>query len=67
MQESHYTTQEKNFTIGNEDYVDVYTDGACSSNGRRGAQAGIGVWFGDNHPLLVSLLIVLLSYIFLNY
>nr|KAF7430018.1 hypothetical protein H0235_006416 [Vespula pensylvanica] len=52
--ESHYTTQEKNFTIGKEDYVDVYTDGACSSNGRRGAQAGIGVWFGDNHPLNVS-------------
>ena len=31
--------------------VVVYTDGACRNNGYRGATAGIGVWFGDNHPL----------------
>nr|XP_001810667.2 PREDICTED: ribonuclease H1 [Tribolium castaneum] len=36
------------------DYVTVYTDGACENNGREGAKAGIGVWFGDNHPLNVS-------------
>ena len=29
----------------------VYTDGACRNNGYHGASAGIGVWFGDNHPL----------------
>ncbi|KAL2720879.1 ribonuclease H1-like isoform X1 [Vespula squamosa] len=52
--DSHYTPQDKNCTVGKEDYIDVYTDGACSSNGRRGAQAGIGVWFGDDHPLNVS-------------
>ncbi|VDK42371.1 unnamed protein product [Anisakis simplex] len=32
----------------------VYTDGACSSNGRRGAKAGIGVFWGDNSPDNVS-------------
>ena len=35
-------------------YVSVYTDGACSGNGRESAKAGIGVWFGDDHPLNVS-------------
>lgn len=35
-------------------YVDVYTDGACASNGRSDARAGIGVYWGDNHPLNVS-------------
>ncbi|BES93577.1 RnaseH [Nesidiocoris tenuis] len=34
--------------------VSVYTDGACSSNGRSEAKAGIGVWFSHNHPLNVS-------------
>ncbi|XP_040286922.1 ribonuclease H1-like isoform X1 [Bufo bufo] len=32
----------------------VYTDGSCSRNGRYGAQAGIGVYWGPNHPLNVS-------------
>lgn len=35
-------------------YVNVFTDGACSANGRKNARAGIGVWFGDDHPLNVS-------------
>ena len=34
--------------------MNVYTDGACSSNGNKNANAGIGVWFGDNHPLYVA-------------
>mmetsp|Transcript_4784 Transcript_4784/g.10218 ORF Transcript_4784/g.10218 Transcript_4784/m.10218 type:complete len:306 (-) Transcript_4784:595-1512(-) len=25
----------------------IYTDGACSQNGKRGARAGVGVYFGD--------------------
>lgn len=33
------------------DAVVVYTDGCCSANGRRGARAGIGVYWGRNHPL----------------
>ncbi|XP_048354142.1 ribonuclease H1 isoform X2 [Sphaerodactylus townsendi] len=33
------------------DYAVVYTDGCCSSNGRRGARAGTGVYWGPSHPL----------------
>ncbi|XP_051832011.1 ribonuclease H1 isoform X1 [Antechinus flavipes] len=32
----------------------VYTDGCCSSNGRRKARAGIGVYWGPGHPLNVG-------------
>ncbi|KAF6205528.1 hypothetical protein GE061_019701 [Apolygus lucorum] len=35
-------------------FVCVFTDGACSSNGKQGAKAGIGVWFNEGHPLNVS-------------
>ncbi|KYN00398.1 Ribonuclease H1 [Cyphomyrmex costatus] len=43
-----------NFIMDKDDYVNVFTDGACSSNGYKNARAGIGVWFRDNHPLNVS-------------
>ncbi|OAD62800.1 Ribonuclease H1 [Eufriesea mexicana] len=46
------------FNIDSDGYVNVYTDGACSSNGRTTARAGIGVWFGDDHPLNVSQAVV---------
>ncbi|KAM9435932.1 ribonuclease H1 isoform 2-T2 [Clarias gariepinus] len=36
------------------DAVVVYTDGCCTKNGRDGARAGIGVYWGPNHPLNVS-------------
>ncbi|XP_033503791.1 ribonuclease H1 isoform X1 [Epinephelus lanceolatus] len=36
------------------DAVVVYTDGCCSANGQKGAQAGIGVYWGPNHPLNVA-------------
>ncbi|XP_051167907.1 ribonuclease H1-like [Leptopilina boulardi] len=39
-------------------FVNVYTDGACSQNGKRKARAGIGVWFSDDHPLNVSRAVV---------
>ncbi|KPJ13751.1 Ribonuclease H1 [Papilio machaon] len=42
------------FNEDDDGYVQVYTDGACSSNGRNGARAGIGVYWGDGHPLNVS-------------
>ncbi|RNA00413.1 ribonuclease H1 [Brachionus plicatilis] len=32
----------------------VYTDGACSNNGKPNAAAGIGVFWGKNHPLNIS-------------
>lgn len=36
------------------DAVVVYTDGCCSANGQKGAKAGIGVYWGHNHPLNVA-------------
>uniref|UniRef100_A0A674EYA1 Ribonuclease H1 n=1 Tax=Salmo trutta TaxID=8032 RepID=A0A674EYA1_SALTR len=36
------------------DAVVVYTDGCCSGNGKAGARAGIGVYWGRDHPLNVS-------------
>ncbi|XP_069829162.1 ribonuclease H1-like [Dendropsophus ebraccatus] len=36
------------------DSVVVYTDGCCTSNGRHKARAGIGVYWGPNHPLNVA-------------
>ncbi|XP_029318787.1 ribonuclease H1 isoform X2 [Cottoperca gobio] len=36
------------------DAVVVYTDGGCSANGQKGARAGIGVYWGCNHPLNVA-------------
>ncbi|XP_035534157.1 ribonuclease H1 isoform X1 [Morone saxatilis] len=36
------------------DAVVVYTDGGCTGNGQHGARAGIGVYWGHNHPLNVA-------------
>ncbi|XP_062406220.1 ribonuclease H1 isoform X2 [Sardina pilchardus] len=36
------------------DAVVVYTDGCCEGNGKVGARAGIGVYWGPNHPLNVA-------------
>lgn len=32
----------------------VYVDGACTNNGRTNPQAGIGVYFGPDHPWYVK-------------
>ncbi|CAG7831859.1 unnamed protein product, partial [Allacma fusca] len=45
---------EEGFMVDSLGYVIVFTDGACSHNGRNGSKAGIGVWFGDQHDLNVS-------------
>ncbi|XP_064483380.1 ribonuclease H1-like isoform X2 [Ornithodoros turicata] len=37
-----------------DDMLHVYTDGACTANGKKGAKAGIGVYWGHNHPMNVS-------------
>lgn len=37
-----------------EGFVHVYTDGSCENNGKKGAIAGLGVYFGDNHALNAS-------------
>ncbi|CAL8101502.1 unnamed protein product [Orchesella dallaii] len=43
-----------NFNVDEGGFVVVYTDGACTKNGRKAAKAGIGVWFGNSHPLNIS-------------
>ena len=45
-----------NFHKDGDGYVHCYTDGACESNGKVKAKAGIGVWFGLDHPLWVDYL-----------
>lgn len=42
------------FETDNDGFVQVYTDGACSANGRYGAKAGLGVYWGEGHSLNVS-------------
>ncbi|CAG9576045.1 unnamed protein product [Danaus chrysippus] len=42
------------FKFDEDGYVQVYTDGACSSNGKNGARAGLGVFWGEGHPLNIS-------------
>lgn len=32
-------------------YVHVFTDGSCVNNGKKDARAGLGVYFGEGHPL----------------
>ena len=34
--------------------LNIYTDGACSNNGKSSAKAGFGVWFGENDERNVS-------------
>ncbi|KAJ2448449.1 hypothetical protein EV183_005433 [Coemansia sp. RSA 2336] len=36
------------------EFITVYTDGASSRNGQKGARAGIGVYFGDGDPRNIS-------------
>ncbi|XP_054258155.1 ribonuclease H1-like [Macrosteles quadrilineatus] len=42
------------FIIDPDGFTVVYTDGACSNNGKRGAKAGIGIWFNHEHPFNVA-------------
>jgi len=37
--------------VGEDGFVHVYTDGACSQNGQKGAKAGYGVWWAKGHNL----------------
>jgi len=32
------------------EWKEIFTDGACRGNGQANSVAGVGVWFGDNHP-----------------
>ncbi|XP_028164561.1 ribonuclease H1-like [Ostrinia furnacalis] len=48
------TSGGSDFETDNDGYVQVYTDGACSANGRSGARAGLGIYWGEAHPLNTS-------------
>ncbi|XP_047038255.1 ribonuclease H1-like [Helicoverpa zea] len=48
------TSGGEEFEMDNDGFVQVYTDGACSANGKSGARAGLGVFWGNGHPLNVS-------------
>ncbi|KAJ1150082.1 hypothetical protein NDU88_002880 [Pleurodeles waltl] len=52
--EEYYSKPAKYSRVYNPEPAVVYTDGCCASNGRSGARAGIGVYWGENHPLNVS-------------
>ncbi|XP_026807914.1 uncharacterized protein LOC113550356 [Rhopalosiphum maidis] len=52
---SELESAKKSFTFNEKNEVVVYTDGACSNNGFKGASAGAGVWFGKNHPLNLAI------------
>lgn len=51
-----YDSSASGFIRTPDGYVVVFTDGACSQNGKVGAKAGVGVWFNHNNPLLVLML-----------
>ncbi|KAG8257360.1 Ribonuclease H1 [Homalodisca vitripennis] len=51
------------FIVDQEGFTIVYTDGACSNNGRTGAKAGVGVWFNHNHPLVRALTLGFKEYV----
>uniref|UniRef100_A0A2H8TCJ3 Ribonuclease H1 n=1 Tax=Melanaphis sacchari TaxID=742174 RepID=A0A2H8TCJ3_9HEMI len=52
---SELESAKKSFTFNEKNEVIVYTDGACSNNGYKGASAGAGVWFGKSHPLNLAI------------
>lgn len=57
--ESPLETKEKiysglTFHEDSKGFVHVYTDGSCENNGKRGAAAGLGVYFGESHELNLS-------------
>lgn len=37
-----------------DSFLSIYTDGACSGNGKANSRAGLGVWFGPNDPRNLS-------------
>lgn len=39
------------FKVDSDGFLILYTDGACWMNGKQGAKAGMGVYFGPDHPL----------------
>ena len=48
---SNKLIKEYNENIIYNDYIIIYTDGACSRNGQIGAQCGIGIHFSEKNPI----------------
>jgi len=44
---SVHSAIEKGFNVDNDGYIEVYTDGACTNNGKANAKAGIGVFWSN--------------------
>ena len=36
--------------------INIYTDGACSNNGKPDARAGFGIWFGEKDETFLDLI-----------
>ena len=53
LKESIKTEEKEEKSVASSDYY-VYTDGGCSNNGKRNAEAGIGIFFGVGDPRNVS-------------
>jgi len=43
----NFVIRKSNKPLSNAKIINVYTDGACSNNGKPDARAGFGIWFGD--------------------
>ena len=52
---SFASLEEAEFSVNFNKVIKVYTDGSCLKNGRQGAVAGIGVYFGRGDPRNISL------------
>lgn len=39
------------FYVDHQGFVQVYVDGSCFENGKNGAKAGLGVFFGPGHAM----------------
>ena len=48
---SNKLIEKYNENITCNDYIIIYTDGACSKNGQVGAECGIGIHFSEKNPI----------------
>tara|TARA_Y100000389_G_scaffold40621_1_gene35203 strand:- start:739 stop:1377 length:639 start_codon:yes stop_codon:yes gene_type:complete len=51
---SNHLISEHNRNIVYNDFITIYTDGACSRNGMEGAQCGIGIYFSERNPVHIG-------------
>uniref|UniRef100_A0A1B0CLB5 Ribonuclease H1 n=1 Tax=Lutzomyia longipalpis TaxID=7200 RepID=A0A1B0CLB5_LUTLO len=54
IKRSHPDDDEEKEKKKKDDFLDVWTDGACPNNGAGATTAGMGVFFGDDHPWNIS-------------